>query len=198
MNIFLLLTSTLYFAAADFAETSYLQCVDGVEVISMPGSVPGYIILTDPNAFGMVMSNDVILAAGGVLGGENGGRVIAFGHGGFVSLADTDTTTNGVARLLLNSVKWSGKSATPHIAIQQGASHATDMSSKFTAEGFTFATVSDSAVLAGSLLSNFDLLIAESAHYSSPDAIAALRAFLSSGKGIIFYGTSWWADMNSY
>jgi hypothetical protein len=188
----LLLLSGLFAAAtrADFAETSYLACVDGVDYIDMPGSVPGYIVLTDPNAFGIVMSNDVIMAAGGVLGGETGGRVIIFTHGSFISRADTDTTNNSVAKLLLNTVKWTGRSSTPHIALQQGASYASDMSAKFTAEGFTFASVTDAEVLAGDL-SSYDLLIAESAHYSSAAHVQALRTFLYSGKGVIFYGTSW-------
>ena len=157
----------------------------------MGGSRPGYMSIADPKAFAIVASNDVALAAGGVLGDENGGRFVTFAHTSFIHGADDDESGNGIAKLLLNTIKWTGKKSTPHVALKSGSSQQTNLQGIFTAENFTFSTLSDTEVVGGGL-SEFDVLLAHAEHYTTMEELQALRTFLESGKGIIFYGTSWY------
>lgn len=181
-------------AMIDLLEKSYLNLTKGVMSVEISsGSQPGHIVLIKSTAFPLVMASDTaVVAAAGILQQNCGpitGRVVAFTHTGFISHAETDTTVNGVSTLMRNAVQWVSKSRRPTIALQSGSSAILDLANAQFID-FSYAVVSDSSVLAGGL-AEYDMLFATADYYASEDLEAALRQFLYSGGGIIFYATPW-------
>lgn len=113
------------------------------------------------------------------------GRVVAFGHGGYLDRATLDTADTG--RLLRNAVAWAaGGRARPRVGVVGAAGAA----GYLRAHGFAVDEVGVGA------LAGHDAVVV--GPWAEPDAdVARLQAFVSAGGGLVAAATGWgWAQLN--
>ncbi len=86
-------------------------------------SVPGVIDLTDDQAFPLLQDSKGNVVAAASEPGK--GRVIGFSHGGFLKSAGLKEQ-EPLARMVYNSIRWAGRSATPVVGIHPALASLSD------------------------------------------------------------------------
>ena len=167
--------------------------LDGVAGIAAPG-VPGPLSVFGDRAF-------VVIAGGS--GGKlrepvvaaaeyERGRVVAFGHTGYLGSAGDAETDTG--RLLLNAVRWVAKSNGENRKIRVGVRRQGKLLAYLRGHGIDAKSL-DGAKWSGRL-SEFDVLCCGS-HRLTDDDIDAVRSFVRRGDGLVTAGLAWgWLQLN--
>jgi hypothetical protein len=157
--------------------------LDGVREIAAPG-LPGSVAVYGKNAVPIVVGKagrgyrEAVVAAA-----EFGkGRVIAFGHTGYL---DAETLKqNDSGRLLVNAVRWAGRKPTPRVAVLGNASARTYL----TEQGFTVEALPVRG--SSARLKDFDVVVGTFSDVPAAEQ-AAYAAFLRDGGGLIGAETGW-------
>lgn len=153
--------------------------LDAVTQIARPG-LPGTVAVfgAEANAVVTVEGRAVVaLAEGG-----RGGRIVAFGHGGYLGVDEADTQ-----KLRDNAVAWAGKRENARVA-------------SFGQPGFRMGDGSaaedlDEAQLRGRIR-GLDVVVVN-AHAVTPRVASMLKAHLNNGGGLIVAATGWgWEQLN--
>lgn len=181
------LLATLSPALADPA-SDRADLLAGVEAIAAPG-VPGPVCVFGPDAFAVVLgrlSTDVV---GAVVGASRlgAGRVVAFGHDGYVADANS-LAVRDTQRLLANAVSWSARKRRPRVGVRGRAARTQAL------RGFPIVRLDDARWL--ERLSEVDALVLEPANLRD-DEIGPVRAFVEQGGGLVCASLGWgWLQLN--
>ncbi len=186
LAICVFLTTASAAAAAPQADDLALLTA-GVRELTSPG-VPGPLAVFGEQAFAVAAANDHALARAVVAAARHGkGRVVAFGHGGFLgtqSLRIADTGT-----LARNALRWLGAGKTvPRVAQRE----ARDLLAHWAASGEKFTeTACDLAHL------DADLLVLPNPDRLAPDEIERVQDFVAAGGGLLVTGLAWgWLQLH--
>ncbi|GJQ28784.1 MAG: hypothetical protein HBSAPP03_06680 [Phycisphaerae bacterium] len=160
--------------------------IDGVKSIAAPG-VPGPLVLFGDAAFPVVVGKDgkdvaMPVVAAGTLGQ---GRVVAFGHTGYLDAAALKAGDTGT--LMDNALRWAGRREKPRVGVLRDRA----WSEALAARGFdaTSITTLDRLTEHDSLCLN--------AHALSNEQRDAVLAFVKSGGGVLVSGLGWgWLQLN--
>lgn len=167
---------------------------DGVKVIDATGAVPGPLAIYGPQSFPVVAGSvGKNLNAPIVVAGRLGsGRIVAFGHGGF--LAATDKADTG--KFIQNSIRWSASRTTAKPAeIKVGVLKNDGLVKYLKAQGFP-ATALDQKDWAAKL-TGLNAVIVDTGNLSSAEGVKALDQFIRSGGGLVTAGLGWgWLQLN--
>jgi hypothetical protein len=174
--------------AADGA-TDLAALTEGVAEIAAPG-IPGPVCVVGKGAFAVVGGRSEGVQAAMVAGGAAGaGRVVAFGHDGYLAAEAIATADTG--RLWLNAVRWVGRGETPKIAVVQADELAAYLSGKGLA--VTRMTVAELAPP----LAEVQVVCVNAHHLRAPAQVDALAALLARGGGVVLAATGWgWVQLN--
>jgi hypothetical protein len=169
------------------------RLLDGVREIAAPG-VPGPLVVFGEHAFPVVVGSvDEDLRAPVAAAAEMGaGRVVAFGHDGYLSrgTAEHDET----ARFLLNAVKWTAgfendDSRAPRVALRGGK-----LTRLFEDRGIKAEPLEGPNWI--DQLADFDVLCCQGSRLSERE-IDAIIEFVRAGGGLVTGATGWgWLQLN--
>lgn len=171
-------------ATAHASDVSTLTA--NVTSIAAPG-VPGPLVLFGDAAFPVVVGKDgkdvaMPVVAAGTLGH---GRVIAFGHTGYLDAAALATGETGV--LMDHALRWTGRREKPRVGVLRDRA----WSEALAARGHDARVVDDL-----SALGEIDVLTLQ-AHALDEAQRTAIRAFTSRGGGVLVSGLGWgWLQLN--
>lgn len=169
------------------AERSALSA--GVAEIAAPG-IPGPVCVVGSSAFAVVSGRSEGVEAAIVAAGSAGaGRLVAFGHDGYLAREALETADTG--RLFLNAVRWAGRATVPRVAVVQ----ADDLAAYLTAHGLpvTRLTVEELA----QPLPEAQVVCLNAHRLGSGAQLAGLEAILTRGGGVLACATGWgWVQLN--
>ncbi|MDF1798563.1 MAG: hypothetical protein P1V81_05265 [Planctomycetota bacterium] len=149
------------------------ELLAGVESIASPGS-PGGVTVFGEAAWPIVMGGEVAVVAVAELEGGDGGRILAGSQGGYVEAGSVGAADQ--ERFLKNAMKWlSGGKKKPSLAAVGGG--------KCDLAGALGLSIADDWLDA-------DVLVANSGNLG-PERLAAVRAHLAGGGGVILGNTPW-------
>ena len=187
----------------DAGNADLAALLDGVHEIASPG-VPGPVAVWGEGAFAVVTGRygntraPVVAAArvrkvghGGAGGGGAIGRVVIFGHSGYL---DAKTAAAGdTSKLIFNAVRWvsptqTGKGEKTRVGVVGGEGEfGSILGADFETIRLSRADMSHMSV---------DILVFPGGDLN-PEQIEALRAHLHSGKGALIAATGWgWCQLN--
>ena len=177
-------------AGADWAAGHRGALLEGVKRLPVTG-IPGPLALFETNAFVVVAAPLEGRARAPLVAGAlwNKGRVLAFGHNGYLGRDTLETPDAG--RLFLNAVKWAAGKDSPKVGTcrEPGA-----------LEFLRRAGVSVEAVTGApsqSKLDVFDVLVVDAARLSGAENLGALRAYVEKGGGLVVASLGWgWLQLN--
>jgi len=151
----------------------------GVETLDSGGALPSNLIVHGADAFPVVVDEGghVFIAATR----HGAGRVVVFGHEGYLKGAATNESDFGV--LVRNAVEWVGGAPGASIGAAPGLSALADF---LTAEGLT-AGIAGTDGLAG-----LDVFCLESSNGYSDAELTAIAQFVADGGGLVVGGQAWW------
>lgn len=163
--------------------------LDGVAEIAGPG-IPGPVCVVGRDAFAVVVGRSDGVGAAIVAAGPAGaGRVVAWGHNGYLGKEAIATADTG--RLWLNAVRWAGRGPAPRVGVVQ----APDL-----AEHLGRAGLAVSPLTAGQLagpLPDVDVVCLDAHRLSSGEQAAGLGQLLERGGGVAIAATGWgWVQLN--
>ncbi len=162
--------------------------LEGVQHINS-GGIPGPLCVFGDDAFPVVTANDHQAVVAAAEAGR--GRLVAFGHGGFLGNADGDTT-----QLLMNAVRWCGqldrrRSREP-LRIFNAPERVID--------ALGLGTTPFENVRGGNwrdALGNVDVMFFDGHRKTSEQERAELQQAIRRGLGIITSGLGWgWLQLN--
>ncbi len=165
-------------------DADWLDLVDGVGTLDYGSSWPSLIVPVGRWTFpvGLDWNDRPIISAGH----SGKGRVVGYGHEGFVAKQGGSNETT----MSLNAIKWACGGTSKTIGVQSDYSHFED---ELTVEGYNVisnAWPDD--------LSSFDCFIGDFWNSYSNTENNNLESFILSGKGAIFGGHAWyWSYSNS-
>jgi len=178
-------------ASAAPPKADYDALLDGVSKIAICG-VPGSLCLFSPQAFPLVAaSHDKKLAAVVAATRLGKGRAVEFGHNGYFGRATLDKDDTG--RLFLNAVQWAGTAGEkkgPRVGVRKAGE----------AQKFLAGKQVDAVALDGkdwlAQLKDCNVLVIEAGGFSPGEELAAVKAFVENGGGIVVAGCPWgWAQV---
>lgn len=159
-----------------------------VHEIAAPG-VPGPLVLFGANAFPIVVgreSKDIVMpvVAGTTLGN---GRIVAFGHGGYLEAAAMKTLDTG--KLIVNAIRWAAGKESPRILVAGNEGLAKELSSRgLNARDLKGEWEKD--------LPWTDVLIVQTHGLSAAQQQAVIQ-FVKNGGGLLAGGLGWgWLQLN--
>jgi hypothetical protein len=162
--------------------------LEGVQTIARPG-VPGPIAVHGEDAFAVVTgasggSAHLAIVAAGTMGE---GRVIVFGHGGYLG---PDSLRRGeTQRLFSNSLRWTTRTEAPRI----GVWHAPSLVAELNEAGFSAAALDR---LDGDSLTETDVVVAILSALDEKER-GPLAEFVRAGGGLITAGLGWgWQQLH--
>jgi hypothetical protein len=164
--------------------------LEGVRSIAAPGA-PGPLSLVGQGAFAVVEGRSgrdrmAAVVAAGTLGK---GRVVAFGHTGYLDAESLEAVDTG--RLMQNAVRWAGKVDAPRVVVVRAKGTAVYLEK----HGFK---VEEIAIDALSNNLSCDVLIAGSHDLRTEPVRAAVERFAARGGGLILAGLGWgWQQLNA-
>jgi hypothetical protein len=167
---------------AELVEAERAKILDGVESIPLTGS-PGPVGIWGNLAFPLIAAaggrdgNELALAAAA---GYGKGRVILFGHGGYLN----GNAGGDAARLMRNCVRWVGNQDNPSIGtkgLRNGG--------VYSQQGFDTQEIT--AALQPSNLKGFDVIIINAQGVTDPAEGAAIANWVKNGGGLIAGMTGW-------
>lgn len=172
------------------AENDTKILLEGVKKIASPG-VPGPLCVFSEGAFAVVAGGtagnlyEPVVAAGRM----GNGRVVAFGHTGYLdanSLKTADTD-----QLMLNSVKWAANNDSPRVALYRRA----DLVGFFQQQGIEAKFLDGDGWL--EKLNSFDILCVQTSSLSLDTEVPAIQEFIRQGGGLIAGDLGWgWSQLN--
>ncbi len=165
------------------ADTDFTALTKGVTEIAAPGA-PGQLCVFGPQAFAVVAGKDGKTAFAPVVAAArtDKGRVVAFGHTGYLDPANLDQLDT--ATLLANAIKWAGGADKPTVVVPKSKPLADFLAKR----GFTVATIALAQLQPGQVL-------VLSAHSLTDADVPAIAKFIADGGGLITCSTGWgWAQ----
>jgi hypothetical protein len=167
---------------------------EGVKVIDAIGAVPGPMAVYGPQSFPVVVGSvGKNLTGPLVVAGRLGsGRIVALGHGGFLSATDKADT----GKFIQNTIRWSASRTTakPN-EIKVGVLRNDSLVKYLKAQGFA-VTVLDQKDWT-TKLTGLNTVVADSGNWSSMDTVKSLGAYIRSGGGLVTAGLGWgWLQLN--
>lgn len=170
-------------APAAFAQSDTEQLLDGVGRIGAPG-VPGPVLVIGEDAFGVVTPKEDQAVVAAARPGR--GRVVVFGHGGFLGEKRFDTT-----QLVANSVVWAGAGADGPLTVFGLPEH---IGEELTKRGVKFVPFEGTAADA---IGGADVIVLDSHRFT--DALSPrLGVFVKRGGGLVTAGLGWgWLQLNA-
>jgi len=161
--------------------------LEGVRTVGRPG-VPGPIAVFGEEAFAVVTgasggSHLAVVAATEL----DEGRIVAFGHGGFLAGGTLDE--GDTRRLLVNSLRWAGRADEPRIGVWRE----TGIAAALVASGMSASLLGR---LDGEALAAFDAVVADLDGIDG-QATSALAGYVRSGGGLVTGGLGWgWQQLH--
>ena len=174
-------------AGAGIGDLGYL--LRGVKEITAPGE-PGTLAVFGTNAFVVVLEGKGHNRAPVVAAAEFGnGRVVAFGHDGYLNVARLREADTG--RLVINAIRWAANRRYDAVAtVRVGVYHNDDLVTHLKSHGCAARSVSFAD------LADVDVL-AVNAHAIDAKDVPTLTKFVENGGGLLTAATGWgWAQLN--
>lgn len=177
----------LYAIQAQAGDNHLKILLDGVSEIAAPG-VPGPLCVFGEKAFAVVMAGKKNSQEPVVAGCEyKKGRVVAFGHGGYLGAETLKTADTG--RLMLNAIKWTAQTPTS-VGRKIGVYKNKGLTKFLTEKGMDVKNVDLEQ------LKMIDLLVADAMHVPEKH-IDQVADFVAGGKGLITAALGWgWKQLN--
>jgi hypothetical protein len=162
--------------------------VAGVAEIAGPG-IPGPVCVVGREAFAVVVGRSDGAQAAIVAAGPAGpGRVVAFGHDGYLGKDTIATADTG--HLWLNAVRWAGRSATPKVAVAQ----ADDLAGFLSANGLPVTRLAFEQLAQPP--AEVQVVCLNAHRLGSQDQVDGLAALLARGGGVVIAATGWgWVQL---
>ncbi|MCB1229826.1 MAG: M60 family metallopeptidase [Verrucomicrobiae bacterium] len=149
--------------------------------LNLGKAVPGVMSLTSEDAFALLRdSNQKIVAAASQ---ANGGRAVAFSHGGFLKSGDLPSQP-AAATLVRNSIRWAGRSSQPKVGV---GPELTELKAALDEAGFETRIIDPEDVENGSV----DVYCVLAQKNLSEGASVRLLEFQKAGGGIVAAATPW-------
>jgi len=166
--------------------------LDGVASVAVAGS-PGPVCCTAPEAVPLVAgAHDRQLApvAGATRLGK--GRAVLLGHNGYLGRKVLETADTG--RLMLNAIRWAGAGRAPGGKPRVGCRHAGELAGWIAGRGLETIDLDGGDWVPR--LGGCDVLAIEAGAFGGPGEVAAVKAFLEGGGGIVAATCPWgWAQV---
>jgi len=163
--------------------------LEGVQHINS-GGIPGPLCVFGEDAFPVVTANDHQAVVAAAEAGR--GRIVAFGHGGFLGNAEVDTT-----RLLVNAVRWCGQLDRRRSREPLRIFNTPDRVSASLSQG----TTPFEDIRGGNwreALGNVDVMFFDGHRKISEEDRGALQQAIRRGMSVITSGLGWgWLQLNS-
>ncbi|MFN3729737.1 MAG: M60 family metallopeptidase [Fimbriimonadaceae bacterium] len=162
--------------------------VTGVECIAAPG-LPGPLVVYGPEAFAVVagrsgQGQEAVVAAGPL----GKGRVVAFGHDGYLGAETLGVADTG--RLFLQSLAWLSREKAPVVAVLEQPG----LVRWLEGQGISARNVAKADL--GSLGGSTTVLVT-SAWSATPETHASILRFVEGGGGLLTAGLGWgWLQLN--
>ncbi|MGV3757237.1 MAG: M60 family metallopeptidase [Verrucomicrobiota bacterium] len=194
LTAFTLLAALPAFAqTAPFPQADIRFLLEGVKVIESSGA-PGPVAAFGPQAFPVVLGSAArnVSAPVVVASRLGSGRIVAFGHGGF--LGTTDKADSG--KFLQNSVRWASSRTTAKPAeLKVGILRNDGLQKYLKAQGFD-ATILDPKDW-HTKLTGLQVVIADTGDWKPDACRPALDKFIRAGGGLVTAGLGWgWLQLN--
>ncbi|MBN2449171.1 MAG: M60 family metallopeptidase [Lentisphaeria bacterium] len=165
------------------------ELLAGVEEIAAPG-IPGPVCVVGPQAFCVVSCHSDGVPAAVVAAGTAGqGRVVAFGHNGYMNEKALATADTG--RLVSNALRWSSRNPAPHVLVIQ----ADAMAEFLLGQGFAVqrANVADAAAR----IADAQAVCIDSHAIGNQPLGDAIARHVEAGGGLVTFATGWgWVQLN--
>lgn len=187
-----LLTVTFGVVGASASPEDVAFLTKGVSAIDAPGGVPGPLCVFGDQAFAVVAGksgrNDREAMVAAARHGR--GRVVVFGHGGFLSPASCNTADTGT--LVRNAFLWAaGAGIMPEAVPTIGVARHGGLAEYLSSHGMQAESVSLSE------LGRFRVFYIDSHHIASDAEADRLRGFVHEGGGLVTSGLAWgWLQLN--
>lgn len=189
----LLATLSVSAQTAQFPQADIRFLLEGVKIIESSGA-PGPVAAFGPQAFPVVLgSAGRNISAPVVVASRLGsGRIVAFGHGGF--LGTTDKGDSG--KFLQNSVRWaSSRTSAKPAELKVGVLKNDGLQKYLKAQGFD-ATILDPKDW-HTKLTGLHVVVADTGDWKPDASRPALDKFIRAGGGLLTAGLGWgWLQLN--
>lgn len=171
------------------------QLLEGVESIGRPG-VPGPIVTISPQSFPVVLGGrsssmlPVVAAAA-----WEGGRVVAFGHGGFFGREALEQ--GQTLRLVENAARWAAGVDADHATLHVVVCEANELAALLRRHqpGWTVSTIR--AAELARIPDAAQVVIADVSRYRDEASRESLARFVKRGGGLLTAGLGWgWMQLN--
>jgi len=175
---------------ASAADADLKVLLDGVTEVAAPGW-PGMLCVFGGDAFAVIAggANGPIQAPAVAASRLDKGRIVAFGHGGF--LLDGELAIGQTSRLMLNAVRWLAGKDKPRVGVQSPP----DMIRFLKRSGIRAAAVTGPDWT--KKLKGFDVLVTNAASRYSREEAAAVVGFIRKGGGYLGAECAWgWQQLN--
>ncbi|HEX4612976.1 MAG TPA: M60 family metallopeptidase [Urbifossiella sp.] len=181
----LILAAVAVALPAQVPEPPHMPLVAGVTEIGFPG-LPGTVCVFGPKAFPVVTAASGKAPAAVVAAGEGGGgRVVLFGHEGF--LVPDGLAAGGTLKLTANAVQWAAGGKATEVVV---------MNLSGTAEALAKAGLPAAAAKVIPTGTKGRVLVCNAGGIKAAD-VPALEKFLAAGGGIVAGGPGWgWEQVN--
>jgi hypothetical protein len=183
MMVMVFFALPMHTACAETSSDDVAQLLEGVKTIAWPG-VPGPIVVTGEDAFPIVTVGDAQAVVAGARLGR--GRIVVFGHGGFLGATSHDTT-----QLLANAAQWAAGRKRGQIALWGAPAH---LREALGSDAASYAFLEGEQVDA---LDKADVIILDSHHMRDADMRRQILRFVRQGGGLVTAGLGWgWLQLN--
>ncbi len=182
---------TPLFAEPATAPADRSALINGVKEIAT-GGAPGPVCVFGPDAFAVVAGKEGKESSAPVVAAAHWekGRVVAFGHGGFL---DPKTDSVDTEHLILNAVRWTA-GVPANGPFKVGVFRLDDLSQKLKADGLDVQKL-DGAEWSQKLAGLRVLLV--DSHSLGDKEVQAVTRFVREGGGLVTAGLGWgWQQLN--
>ncbi len=160
---------------------------DGVGSIARPG-VPGPVVLFGPDAFAVARVQDGSTERA-VVGASRwgGGRVVLFGHGGYLGRGSLQTGDTG--QLLRNALGWAAEVEAPRVGVLRSR----ELAAWLREQGFAVELIAGP----GAPLPAVDVLCGETLAWDDAAEREQIADFVTAGGGLVTAHLGWgWLQLN--
>ncbi|MGQ9847103.1 MAG: VPS10 domain-containing protein, partial [Bacteroidales bacterium] len=191
-----------YLSTATSKDSQIDSLFNGVSSLTLT-QFPGPILITGSNALPIIIGDKDFSPPYAVVGvaSENGGRVIALGHDGFLSDSNIGMLSN--EKFTTNSFNWLDKNGKKKIVLSTGhnewlnVSNTSRLKNIAQSQGFTFEVYNGS--FTSSVLENTGIVVIGAAWgFFTNFEIDCLKSFVKNGGGLFLLGLGWsWVANNT-
>lgn len=189
----LLLIAPAFSQTSPFPQADIRFLLDGVKVIDSSGA-PGPVAAFGPQAFPVVLGSisktiDAPVVVASRLGS---GRIVAFGHGGFLGKTDKGDT----GKFIENSVCWvSSRTSAQASTLKVGILGNESLAKYLKAKGYDVTTLAQKDW--HTKLTGLNVVYADTTDWNPPATRPMLEKFIRDGGGLITSGLGWgWLQLN--